>query len=387
MIKSFGSIRTLILLLAFTLGQLPSAGAQEVKKEHRTTPYKWMASFMTGGANDATTRHFIRLADGTLISFPQGGKPEPVQGINHVKAIASSSFHMLALKDDGTVWAWGDNDNGQLGQPASLKHSDKPVKVPGIGNVIDISAYRSESYALLADGTVMAWGRISHNGWSTIKKWDKPTRLAGITDGMALAGPMVLLGDGSVMAWGDGNWGQLGNGTMAANIDPVKVKGISNAVAIASGDVTRMALLEDGTIATWGSNAKGILGNGLTEIGNGEAGKYTTIPVKVKNTARAQTIAMSATCYAVLEDGTVRGWGWGEIGALGSKRYDENPLPVKIPGAQDVIAVYAISGGCFALTTDGTLMGWGAGMVPDAPYHRVLKVIELMSLGDRAPQY
>lgn len=384
--QSFCKYRLFVFLLVLTSLQLSIACAQEMQVRRGVAPYKWMANFMTGGADATTTRHFIRLADGTLISFPPGGKPEAVEGINHVKAIVSSSFHMLVLKDDGTVWAWGDNDNGQLGQPASVKHSDKLLKVPGISNAIDISAYRSESYALLADGTVMAWGRISHNGWSTIKKWDRPTKLSGITDGVALAGPMVLLGDGSVSTWGDGNWGQLGNGATTSATEPVKVKGIADAIAIASGDETRMALLGDGTIKTWGKNTNGLLGIGLTENSNDDAIKYSAVPVKVKNIYNAKTINMDATSYAVLDDGTVRGWGWGEIGALGSKRYDENPLPVKIPGASKVIAVYPVKGGCFALTTDGTLIGWGAEMVKDAPYNRVLKVIEIMSLGDRAPK-
>lgn len=376
-------------------------GQSLAQSEKRGVIRHWIATFMTGGANSSTLRHFIRLSDGTVRSFAPGGEPEAVAGIDHVVALSASSFHILALKDDGTVWAWGKNDAGQLGNASlaqqktstytAFTDSPLPVEVTGIKNAIDIAAVGSQSYALLADGSVMAWGKITHNGWSTIKQWTKPTKLPGISDGVALAGSMALLSDGSIMAWGDGKDGRLGNGTSQTNIIPVKVKGIHSAVNIAASDINGMALLDDGTVRMWGSNRNGMLGNGLSDGNEPVSGKYTepisfsATPVPVKNIKNATAITLDATCFALLSDGSVWGWGWGEIGALGSRRSDVNPIAVKIQGIQNAVAVKAIKGGGFALLADGTLMGWGSEMIATGTYHQTYKAIKIASLGNLAP--
>jgi alpha-tubulin suppressor-like RCC1 family protein len=349
----------------------------------------WIASFMTKGADASSSRHFIRLADGSLWSFAPGSSLQQVAGIDHVIAIAANptSFHIVVLKSDGTVWAWGDNDDEQLGNPGYKKaHSNVPLQVPGINHAISISTAGSACYALLANGTIMAWGRISHNGWATIVKWDKPTQLSGISNVIAISGNMALLSDGTVWTWGDGQRGRLGNGTTTSSAVPVQVKGIKNAVAISAREDGGMALLANGTVWTWGYNFNGELGNGNNPVNGKDAnGTYSTIPVKVKGISNAIAISTNSnTCFALLAVGTLMGWGDGRLGGLIGHKAHVNKLPIKLPLHQ-VVSVQAGNFNGFALLANGMLMGWGSEMVAEGSYNQTYKPVVIAKLRDRAP--
>ena len=130
------------------------------------------------------------------------------------------AFHVIALQSDGTVWAWGQNWDGQLGNGSLNIGSNVPIQVANIGDVVEIAAGTAHNLALKSDGTVWAWGLNYAR--------------------------------------------QVGDGTMTTRATPVQVPGLDSVVAIAAGSAHSLALKSDGTLWAWGLNTQGQLGDGTT---------------------------------------------------------------------------------------------------------------------------
>lgn len=360
----YSLLPTLFIFITTGVAQLPV-------KTLSTTQQGWMATIITSDARSVVA-HYILMADGTVQSFRPGGVLEPV-GIDNVIGLAGGTFHVVAVKKDGTVWTWGRNDDQQLGNQALIAakkpESQTPVQVTGITNAIQVSAAAKTTFALLADGTIKAWGvgncGITGDGkeltgeMTTARISGRPIPVAvkGITNAVAVSGAMALLADGTVVTWGHGKHGRLGNGTTDNVAAPVPVSGIKNAVAIAGYEDGGMALLADGTVWVWGKNYKGQLANGTR--GNNQH-EFSAVPLKVPGVNNAIAITAGTTCFALLKGGSMKAWGWGEIGAMGAKRPDVNSTPLPVPGITNATAIKAANGSGFALLPDGTVMGWGA---------------------------
>ncbi len=291
-----------------------------------------------------------QLGDGTLFD---AWYPIPVAGLTNVVAIAAGGNHNLALKSDGTVWAWGDNQRGQIGDGtttdrllATQVHG--PGDVGFLTDVVAIAAGWTHSLALRSDGTVWAWG---HNyrgklGDGTTTDRYVPVQVLNLTNIRAIAGghdhSLAVAMDGTVWAWGSNNDGQLGDGTVDQRWTPVQVVGITNAIAPYAGYWSSFALHADGTATGWGDNVFGQLGNntntdalvpvqifGLTDIASIAAGDYHTVAMK--------------------SDGTVWTWGWNAEGQVGDGTNTDRWAPVQITtlsGAGDVGAGYSHSLAC-----------------------------------------
>src|SRR5437588_1067427 len=158
------------------------------------------------------------LGDGTL----GGTRNTPVQvnGLSGVTAMAAGWYHSVALKSDGTVWAWGSNLDGQLGNGTTTLDSTTPVQVSGLSGVTAIAASFRHSLALKSDGTM--WG------------------------------------------WGDNTYGDLGDGTTFTRNSPVQVSGLSGVTAIAAGLWHSLAVESDGSAWAWGDNLSGGVGSSTT---------------------------------------------------------------------------------------------------------------------------
>jgi alpha-tubulin suppressor-like RCC1 family protein/PKD repeat protein len=301
-----------------------------------------------------------------------GGSPSPVQAlIANVTAIKTGYNHVLALKADGTVWAWGVNSSGQLGN-GGTSSSSLPVLVSGLNDVIAISAGGNVSMALKSDGTVWAWGTNDSgqagNGTSggsntvpvksgvnnviaiaagfyhcaavksdgNVWEWGwmpgaTPTQVAGISNVVSVADgsgtyplTLALKSDGTVWAWGQNDYGQLGNGsTTSSPYVPVQVASLNNVVSIAVGDKTAVAVKGDGTVWTWGSNDWGLLGNGSGD-------SYSTVAVQVNSLTGVSGISLSSwTALAVKSDGTIWAWGNNWESQLGDGTGNNSSVPVQ----------------------------------------------------------
>src|SRR5690606_15123601 len=178
-----------------------------------------------------------------------------------------------------------ENTSGQLGAPntgpetcGTAGCSRVPLKVPGVSNAIAIAAYGRHSMALLADGSVLAWGENEHgeqgDGVGTSAGCEcvpTPTPVPGITGAVAIAAGAhtgaALLADGTVRNWGSNLVGSLGTGTPSpaagcACLGPVSPAGLAGVKQLSGGGSHTLALLNDGSVVGWGFNRDGQLGIG-----------------------------------------------------------------------------------------------------------------------------
>jgi Regulator of chromosome condensation (RCC1) repeat len=154
-----------------------------------------------------------------------------------IPTVAGGVSHSLALRSDGTVWAWGDNSKGQLGD-GTVTSRPTPVQVTALTAVTAVASGASHSLALRSDGTVWAWGDNSKGqfGDGTTTFSSTPVQVTGVTGITALAAgrshSLALCNDGTVWAWGDNLEGQLGDATNTVRLTPVQVTGLTGITAI-----------------------------------------------------------------------------------------------------------------------------------------------------------
>lgn len=209
------------------------------------------------------------LGDGTMVNR---ATPVQVTGLTNVLTVAVGSYHALAVKLDGTVWTWGTEMSGEFGDGgASNSVQLTPIQVPGLTNVVAVSAGYLSSYALKSDGSVWAWGMNAHGQLglgSAYSSSSVPMQIVGLAGITAIAAgwyhATALKSDGTVSAWGDNTYGGLGDGTVTRRYTPVQVSSLSNVVAISNGYQFSMAKTSNGTVKAWGYNGYGQLGDGTT---------------------------------------------------------------------------------------------------------------------------
>ena len=311
---------------------------------------------------------------------------DPSGHLSGVKALTAGSSHSLALKDDGTILAWGNNESGQLGDGTNA-NSTQPVKVANLSGVEAISGGGAPSYslALKDDGTVWAWGdnRASQGtriggqlGDDEITSSNTPLQVSDLPGGIeAIAAGaehgLALKDDGTVWAWGYNFFGQLGNGTTTdSSSKPVQVSELDGIEAIAAGGSFSLALKDDGTVWAWGNNWFGQLGDGTSTDGTLTTCEVTMIggttssscpdsntPLQMSEIGGIEAIAAGgAHGLALKDDGTVWAWGMNQDGQLGNGTYT---LGTSTPGintpvqVSNLSAVKAIAGG-----GDHSLAGW-----------------------------
>ncbi len=163
------------------------------------------------------------------------GRPGVVLGISGVVGIAAGACHCLALRSDGTVWAWGRNSSGQVGDGTMGTDRWAPVQVQGLTNAVAVAAGDAHSLALKSDGTVWSWGDNTNGeiGDGTTSRRLVPVQVASLTSVIRVASggspgyghSLALRSDGTVWGWGSNARGVLGDGTTTARSRPVQWSG------------------------------------------------------------------------------------------------------------------------------------------------------------------
>ncbi len=271
-----------------------------------------------------------------------------------------ATSHNVALRSDGTVWTWGLNTNGQLGD-GTTTDEHAPIQVPGITNAIAVAAGGSHTLALLADGTVRAWGLNANGelGNNSTTESHTPVTVSGLTGVTAIAAggmhSLALKSNGTVWAWGDGSSGELGNSSTAEHHTPVQMTATSlgTATAISAGSTFSEAIKSGGTVWTWGANAKGQLGNNATGLQDH--------PVQVSGLTNAVSISAGFQhALAAKSDGTVWAWGLNANGELGNNSTTDTKVPVQVSGITTGVQVAAGNNFSSLRESDGTVWSFGA---------------------------
>ena len=279
-----------------------------------------------------------QLGDGTATDSLA---PVQVQGLSGVIAVAAGLSHAVAIKGDGTVWAWGSNTDGQLGD-GSNSDSFTPVQVNGLTGVTAVAAGSAHTLALKGDGTVLAWGSNASLQLAFEPAGIEPLPVVAFTGAVAIAAgeghSVAVKNDGTVWAWGDS---VLVGSVYSPGPTPSQVAGLSGVTAVASHGSHTVALKSDGTVWTWGNNQFGQLGNGTNDpIGRTNSRSHTpAAQVNALNNVIAVTAGMNHT-LALMGDGTV--WAWGTYLAgnpADNQPTVENDLPVQVSGLANVAAV------------------------------------------------
>ncbi len=281
--------------------------------------------------------------------------------------IAAGSRDSLAIKNDGSVWAWGYNSDGELGN-GTHTDSNVPVSVSlPVGTTITaVAEGYLHSLALTSTGQVLAWGYNGDgelgNGTNTSSNVPVSVSLPQGTTITAVAASeehsLALTSTGQVLAWGNNSNGQLGNGTNTASNVPVSVSLPVGTIitAVAAGVFHSLALTSTGQVLAWGFNGDGELGNGANTDSN--------VPVSVSLPVGTIITALAGGTYHSLgltSTGQVLAWGHNAFGELGNGTNTASNVPVSVSLPVGTV-ITALAGGyldSLGLTSTGQVLAWG----------------------------
>jgi alpha-tubulin suppressor-like RCC1 family protein/ribosomal protein L27 len=270
---------------------------------------------------------------------------------------AAGRNQTLAIKSDGTLWGWGHNNSGQLGDGSTVDKS-APIKIGSEADWVQVSSGNWHTLAVKRDGSLWAWG---YNGLgdlgdgSTTSSY-APERIGSSTNWQQVSAggcSTALSSDGALWSWGNNDQGQLGDGSNIAKTSPARIGSASDWKLVASGGSHAMALKDDGSLWGWGNNAYGQLGDGTTA--------NRPVPTRIGNSNDWQLVAAGLyNSVALKTDQTLFAWGDNSYGQLGDGTALASLAPKQVGTVQG--SVQAASGGSYtiALTADGYLRSWGS---------------------------
>ncbi len=329
--------------------------------------------------------------NGQLGNGTEEDSSTPVKIMDNVAAVNLGGdwmSHSAAITEDGSLYMWGGNDNGQLGN-GTEEDSSTPVKI--MDNVAAVSLGAYHSAAITEDGSMYLWGSNSSGklGNGTTTKSSTPIKIMDNVAAVSLGGghSAAITEDGSLYMWGLNYYGQLGDGNSGGTIlyydegidssTPIKI--MDHVAAVSLGDDHSAAITEDGSLYLWGDNYYGQLGNGT--------GKNSSTPIKIMDNVAAVSLGAYHSA-AITEDGSLYLWGYNAHGQLGNGTTTFSPTPIKI--MDNVAAVSLGKDHSAAITEDGSLYLWGYnahGQLGDGTKtsgHPPIKIMDGVAIGGSA---
>lgn len=321
-------------------------------------------------SNNNTAQNTVKIygkSNGVLINFNStGGSTNPHSGgevINpgtnyagEVIDVEAGGNHSAALTRDGTLYMWGANSYGQLGEgsTASRKYAIKINSVTALPehSVKQVSLGGAHSAALTFDGTLYMWGRNSNGqvGDGTRTNVYHPKKIMNNVKMVACGNEhsAAVTADGSLYMWGANGSGQLGDGTGYVLLTPVKI--MDNVKYVALGSNYSAAITTDNSLYTWGANHNGQLGDGTTT--------NTNRPGKIMSNIRSVSLSKTGSHSAAIDlDDTLFCWGDNGYGKIGDGTRTKRYSPVRV--ATNTVLVDLGYSHTVALSADGALYTWG----------------------------
>jgi alpha-tubulin suppressor-like RCC1 family protein len=276
--------------------------------------------------------------------------------------VACGSGFSLALKSDGSLWAWGINGNGQLGEgDMGVTGRDHPVSVGRDHDWVRVVAGPHHSLALKSNGTLWAWGQNIYGqlGVGPAKECSAPVQVGWDRDWRAIASGLrhtvALKTDGTLWMWGRPSFTGLGDARVAKG-RPVQVGAGNDWTEISAGRRHCAALKADGSLWSWGENNWGELGDGTLQPKAAPQRVGESLDWKMIGAGSSHTVALK-------RDGSLWAWGANDFGQLGNGTTDNSVEPVRIGKGNDW--VWASGGASYsvAFKADGSLWMWGRKVV------------------------
>jgi alpha-tubulin suppressor-like RCC1 family protein len=301
------------------------------------------------------------LNDGTTVDRANA---VPVNSLTQLIAVAGGGGHSLFLKNNGRVYACGFNDCGQLGNGTITSTFTGPaVLISSLTNVVSIAGGWRHSLFVKSDGTVWASGSndFGQLGDGTSTDRSTPVQITSLSGVVAAAGgfrfSLFLKSDGTVWGCGDNIAGQLGNGTITLSNTPVQIGSLTNITAIAAGGYHSIFLKNTGAVWACGNNGNGELGDGTTTT------RYS--PIVIPSLAGITAISSGGAFHSLFlkNDGTVKACGRNDVGQLGDGTTINRSTPVTIPTLSGIEEISAGGDHSLFLKNNGTV--WACGFNQD----------------------
>jgi alpha-tubulin suppressor-like RCC1 family protein len=246
------------------------------------------------------------------------------------KQVSAGSLHTAAIKTDGTLWTWGYNNNGELGDNTTTQRSAPGTTFAGGTNWKQVSAAAGHNAAIKTDGTLWTWG---YNGYGQIGDNTATTRSTPVTTfGGGTNWKQVIVGnshtaaiktDGTLWTWGSNDYGQIGDNTATTRSTPVTTfSGGTNWKQVSAGNIFTAAIKTDGTLWTWGQGSFGKLGRNTT------TNRSTPVTTFAGGTNWKQVACGNHHTVAIKTDGTLWTWGYNGYGGLGDNTTTQRNTPV-----------------------------------------------------------
>ena len=316
--------------------------------------------FSSGGLWTWGTNTNGQLGDNS--STNRSSPVQTVSGGTNWRLVTCCGYHLAAIKTDGTLWNWGSNANGQLGDNTVTPSSSPIQTVSGGTNWKSVAGSNNYNAAIKTDGTLWTWGvnadgQLGDNSVtpssSPIQTVSGGTNWKSVTCG--IAHNVTIKTDGTLWTWGRNSFGQLGDNTATSRSSPIQtVSGGTIWKSISAGALHTAAIKTNGTLWTWGYNNFGQLGDNTVTS--------RSSPIQ---TVSGGTNWKLVSCYyqqtsAIKTDGTLWTWGRNNFGQLGDNTVTSRSSPIQtVSGGTNWKLV---AGGIYhtaAIKTDGTLWTWG----------------------------
>jgi alpha-tubulin suppressor-like RCC1 family protein len=286
-----------------------------------------------------------QLGDGTTINK---SSPVKIGVLTTWATVSAGAWHSLAVKTDGTLWSFGNNNNynmgagGQLGDGTTINKSS-PVKIGALTTWATVAGGTYHSLAVKTDGTLWSFGynKTGYLGDGTTINKSSPVKIGALTTWMSVAAgkasashSLAIQTNGTLWVWGANTNGRLGDGTTLSKSSPVQIDSLTSWASVSAGGTHSLAIQTNGTLWAWGANTNGRLGDGTTVS--------KSSPVQIGNLTTWASVSAGGThSLAIQTNGTLWAWGANTNGRLGDGTTLSKSSPVQIGSLTTWVSVAA----------------------------------------------